>query len=77
MMRMLVGIVLRRSEIITLANAKTAVTEMPITNAGSSFAVTANAEQMPSTCTITGLFFDNGLNNTVFCLLLSSAIADC
>jgi hypothetical protein len=68
MMRMLVGMVLRMSDMMTHANANTAITDMPITIAGSSLAVTANAEQMPSTCTITGLSFDNGLNNT--CLLL-------
>jgi len=46
------GIVLRNSEITTLANAVITVTESPITMAGSSFAVTASAEQIPSTCTV-------------------------
>ena len=59
------------NEMITFANANTAVTEMPITIAGSNFAVTASAEQMPSTCTITGLFFENGLKNTVLSFLLN------
>ena len=63
-MRTLTGMVLRISEIITDAKASTAMTLMPITIAGSSLAVTARAEQMPSTCTITGLSLDSGLKNT-------------
>ena len=42
--RMLLGIVLRISDIITFENAVTAVTEIPMTIAGSSFAVTAKQE---------------------------------
>ncbi len=61
MIRIEVGMVLRRSEIITFASASTAVTEIVMTTAGSSLAVTARAEQIPSTCTMTGLSFDKGL----------------
>ena len=67
MIRMLVGMVLRMSDIMTLENASTAVTDMPITMAGSSFAVTASTEQMPSICTTTGLLRDRGFRKT--CLL--------
>ncbi len=69
---MLVGMVLRMSDIITLEKARTAITEMPITMAGSSLAVTASTEQMPSTCTITGLFFEKGLKKTVFQFIFSA-----
>ena len=34
----------------------TTITESAITKAGLSFAVTANAEQIPRICTVTGLF---------------------
>jgi hypothetical protein len=64
--------VLRKSEIITLLNANTVITEMPITQAGANFAVTANTEQIPSTCTTTGLFFENGLKNTLLLLIFSA-----
>ena len=74
MMRMLVGIVLRMSEMITLAKASTAITEMPMTMAGSSLAVTASTEQMPSTCTTTGLFFDRGLKSTSVFLIFSAIL---
>ena len=67
--RMLLGIVLRISDIITFENAVTAVTEIPMTIAGSSFAVTAKQEHMPRTCTITGLSFDRGLNNAALFFL--------
>ncbi len=60
---MLVGIVLRIKEIITLLKARTAITESPITIAGSSFTVTASTEQMPRICTSTGLFLEKGLNS--------------
>jgi uncharacterized membrane protein YcgQ (UPF0703/DUF1980 family) len=60
MIRIDVGMVLRINEMITFANANTAVTDIVITTAGSSFAVTANAEHIPSTCTITGFSFDSG-----------------
>ena len=59
-MRMLLGMVLRSSEIMTLAKATTAVTDTAMTRAGSSFAVTARAEQIPNICTITGLFLESG-----------------
>ncbi len=49
MMRMRLGMLLRMSEIITLENAVMTVTERPITMAGSSWLVTANAEQIPRT----------------------------
>ena len=60
MMRILLGIVFRSNEMMTLANATTAVTDTAITRAGSSLAVTANAEQIPNICTITGLFLERG-----------------
>ena len=72
--RMLLGIVLRISDIITFENAVTAVTEIPMTIAGSSFAVTAKQEHMPRTCTITGLSFDRGLNNAALFFLFKIAI---
>ena len=71
--RMLFGIVLRISDIITFENAVTAVTEIPMTIAGSSFAVTAKQEHMPRTCTITGLSFDRGLNNAALFFLFKIA----
>ncbi len=64
-MRMLVGMVLRIRDMITLLKASTAITESPITSAGSSLAVTARTEHIPSTWTITGLSFENGLNRTL------------
>ena len=70
--RMLLGIVLRISDIITFENAVTAVTEIPMTIAGSSFAVTAKQEHMPRTCTITGLSFDRGLNNAALFFLFKT-----
>lgn len=75
MMRTLLGIVFLINDIMTFENASTAITEMPITIAGSNFAVTARQEQMPRTCTITGLSFDNGLYNTDLFLLLKSDIS--
>ena len=64
MIRIRVGIVFRNRERMTLEKAVTAVTERPITIAGSSLAVTARAEQIPSTRTMTGLPLLKGLNNT-------------
>ena len=64
MIRIRFGIVLRINEITTFENAVIMVTESPITMAGSSFEVTASAEQIPSTCTVTGLFMLIGLENT-------------
>ena len=66
MMRILLGMVLRISEIIKLENAVMAVTEIPITIAGSNLAVTARHEQMPNICTNTGLLRDNGPSNASF-----------
>ena len=60
MIRIRLGIVLRSSEITTLENAVIPVTERPITLAGSSLAVTAKAEQIPNTGTVTGLFSPSG-----------------
>ena len=54
---------LRINEIITLLKASTAMTEMPITMAGSRLTVTASVEQMPKICTSTGLSFDSGLKS--------------
>ena len=65
MMRMLVGMVLRISEMMTLLKASTAITERPMTIAGSSLTVTASTEQMPRICTMTGLFLEKGLKNTL------------
>ena len=72
MMRMLVGMVLRSSEIITLEKASTAITLRPMTMAGSSLAVTASTEQMPRICTTTGLSFEKGLKNTDLLLIFSA-----
>lgn len=44
-------------------NPVTIVTERAITMAGSSLTVTASAEQIPSTSTVTGLFLNNGSVN--------------
>ena len=52
------------SEMMTLAKAVITVTAKPITMAGSSCAVTARAEQMPSTCTNIGWSRFSGLLNT-------------
>jgi len=49
MIRIREGIVFLSNETITLASANTAITEMERTIAGSNFAVTAKAEQIPST----------------------------
>ena len=64
MIRIRLGIVLRSKEITTFEKAVITVTERPITIAGSSLAVTASAEQIPSTCTVTGLFNPSGVANT-------------
>jgi hypothetical protein len=42
------------------ANAVTTVTDIAITNAGLSCAVTANAEQIPRICMVTGLSLSSG-----------------
>ncbi len=72
MMRILVGMVLRINDMMTLENASTAITDIPITSAGSSFTVTASTEQMPSTCTTTGLLAENGLKNTLLLSIFSA-----
>ena len=43
-----------------MENAVTTVTEMAMTKAGCSLAVTAKAEQIPNTCTVTGLSAPKG-----------------
>ncbi|MPN26723.1 hypothetical protein SDC9_174148 [bioreactor metagenome] len=68
MIRMRLGIVFLSREIITFENATIMVTDKPITRAGSSFAVTASAEQIPNTCTVIGLFLLNGPRKTAFVL---------
>ncbi|GAB4292279.1 MAG: hypothetical protein Kow0068_17550 [Marinilabiliales bacterium] len=61
------GIVLRNKEIITFEKANTAITDIDITNAGSNLTVTASAEQIPNTNTVTGLLLFIGLvNNFAF-----------
>ena len=68
MMRMRIGMVLRMREMMTLANAVITVTARPITMAGLSCDVTARALQMPSTCTMMGLFRCRGsMNAALFC----------
>ncbi len=68
MMRMRGGMVLRMSEMMRLESITTTVTEMAITTAGFSCAVTARQEHTPSTCTRMGLFLLNGsfINSTFF-----------
>ena len=51
---------LRRQEMMRLEKAVTTVTEMPITKAGFSFAVTARHEQIPNTKTVIGLVLRKG-----------------
>lgn len=51
---------MRRHEITKFANAVTTVTESAMTIAGFSFAVTANAEQIPKMSTVIGLDLRNG-----------------
>ncbi len=60
MIRIRLGSPLRRSDMTRLEKAVTTVTDTAITNAGFSFAVTASEEQIPSICTMTGLFRFNG-----------------
>ena len=67
--RMRVGTVLRITEMIRLLNAVIMVTASPITSAGLSWAVTASAEQIPSTCTSTGFMKLIGAMKTSFILL--------
>ena len=74
-MRMFVGMVLRMSDMMTFENASTAMTDMPITRAGSSFAVTARHEHMPNTCTTTGLSLEKGLKKISLLLVFSAMIS--
>jgi hypothetical protein len=48
-------------EIVKFANTITAITDIDITTAGSSFAVTARAEHIPKTCTVMGFSALSGL----------------
>ena len=60
MMRIRDGTPLRNNDITRLAKAVTTVTDNAMTIAGFSCTVTANAEQIPRICTMTGLFAENG-----------------
>src|SRR5690606_19113591 len=73
MMRMLDGIRSRIRLIDRFESAQTTVSAIDITTAVSSLLVTASAEQMPSTCTATGLVLSSGSNRIS---LLFLAIAD-
>ena len=48
------------NEVIKLENAQTKTTAIEITNDGNTKEVTANAEQIPSTCTVIGLLSFKG-----------------
>ncbi len=74
MMRTELGMVLRMREMMTLLKASTAITERPMTMAGSSLTVTASIEHMPRICTTTGLFLEKGLKST-FRMSVFSAMA--
>ena len=68
MIRMRIGMVLRISEIMTFENAVITVTAKPMTIAGLSCEVTAKALQMPSTCTMIGLFrWSGSIKAALFC----------
>ena len=60
----LLGIVLRISDIIRLLNAVIIVTDSPMTMAGLSCEVTARAEQIPRICIVIGLSFPSGAVRT-------------
>ena len=64
MMRTLLGMWLRISEMNRLEKAVTAVTASAITKAVSILLVTARAEQIPSTCSAMGLLLKTGPNST-------------
>ena len=71
MILILEGIVFRKTEMITFANAITNKTAMDITIAGSNLTVIANAEQIPRTCTVIGLFrLIGSVNNFEFLLIV-------
>ncbi|MPN55108.1 hypothetical protein SDC9_202787 [bioreactor metagenome] len=57
------GIVFLMSEMMKLEKPVTTVTDIAITIAGSSFTVTARAEQIPNTSTVTGFFLKIGSVN--------------
>ena len=59
-MRIFEGIPLRSNEITKFDKAVTTVTDSAITIAGLSFAVTANAEQMPKISTVIGFALRKG-----------------
>ena len=59
----------------TLAKATTMVTESAITMAGSSLEVTASAEQIPSICTMIGLFLLRGPRSVSLFFLFQRDIA--
>ena len=66
------GIVLRINEMMRFERATTTVTDNAITTAGFSCAVTAKQEQIPNTCTVTGLFLFHGIViNFQFLLLMA------
>jgi hypothetical protein len=73
-LRIRFGIVFLNIEITTFPKPATTTTAMVITTDGSNLDVTANAEHIPKTCTITGLFLLSGPNNTAFVLLFNNAI---
>ena len=60
MIRILEGMPFLNREMMRFDNAITTVTEIAITNAGISFAVTASAEQIPNINTVTGFVLRNG-----------------
>ena len=60
MMRTLDGMWLRIRLMMRFEQAATAVSAMPMVSAVGSLEVTANAEQMPSTCRMTGLLRASG-----------------
>src|SRR5690606_11340482 len=54
---------------MTLLQAITKITEIPITMEGSNWTVMAKAEQIPNTCTVIGLLsFSGSINNFRFLL---------
>jgi hypothetical protein len=69
MIRIRFGIKSRISEIAKFENATTRVTPIAITKVGFIEAVTANDEQIPNTCTVTGLSSSNGSVTNFFLLL--------
>ena len=63
MMRMLGGILLRKRLMKRFASVITTITAADITSEVSSFVVTANAEQIPRTCSAMGLSLKSGSTN--------------